>query len=302
MGRAAPEYDVSVVDDERPPVTPSARWASCASAAPGASRCSRSTSTPPSSTAAAFTTEGWFRTGDRVRLEEDGSLCFVERDKDVLKVGGENVGAPEIERVLLEVSPACARPPSSGRPDRDARRGAGRVRDRATRRLGVGRRRRPRAATSCSPTSKRPREIRVVDELPRSTLDKVAKARSASTPRGGRRALTVRWPVSACVELAGIGPGSVQRDAAGRHGRRASSAWTGPGAERRLHAQPGHRARPPLDRRRPEVGRRRRGRARPAWRAPTCWSRATGPASPSGSGSGPTSCLARQPARWSTAG
>ena len=67
-------------------------------------------------TAAAYTDDGWFRTGDRVRLDEEGTITFVERDKDVLKVGGENVGAPEIERVLLSV-PGVVEAAVVGRPD-----------------------------------------------------------------------------------------------------------------------------------------------------------------------------------------
>ncbi len=55
-------------------------------------------------TGRAFDAAGWFHTGDRVRLDEGGTLTFVERDKDVLKVGGENIGAPEIERVLLQTA------------------------------------------------------------------------------------------------------------------------------------------------------------------------------------------------------
>jgi crotonobetaine/carnitine-CoA ligase len=52
----------------------------------------------------AFTEDGWFRTGDRVRSDDDGTYTLLERDKDVLKVAGGNVGAPGIERVLLTVN------------------------------------------------------------------------------------------------------------------------------------------------------------------------------------------------------
>lgn len=48
----------------------------------------------------AFNKEGWFHTGDRIRLEEDGYLYFADRDKDVLKVGAENVSARQIEEFI----------------------------------------------------------------------------------------------------------------------------------------------------------------------------------------------------------
>ena len=38
--------------------------------------------------AKAFTPDGWFRTGDMVRIGEGGNYFYSERDKDVLKVGG----------------------------------------------------------------------------------------------------------------------------------------------------------------------------------------------------------------------
>lgn len=50
-----------------------------------------------------FTKEGWFRTGDRVRLEEGGNFFYCDRDKDALKVGGENVSAREVEDVCRQV-------------------------------------------------------------------------------------------------------------------------------------------------------------------------------------------------------
>jgi acyl-CoA synthetase (AMP-forming)/AMP-acid ligase II len=43
---------------------------------------------------------GWFHTGDRGKLDEEGRLTYLGRLKDMLKVGGENVAALEIEAFL----------------------------------------------------------------------------------------------------------------------------------------------------------------------------------------------------------
>jgi len=48
--------------------------------------------------------DGWFKTGDMVRMADDGSVVYVERDKDLLKVGGENVSAREVEDVVATVA------------------------------------------------------------------------------------------------------------------------------------------------------------------------------------------------------
>jgi fatty-acyl-CoA synthase len=55
----------------------------------------------PDGTAAAIDADGWFHTGDLQRQEPDGALVFLARLKDMLKVGGENVAAAEIEDLLL---------------------------------------------------------------------------------------------------------------------------------------------------------------------------------------------------------
>ena len=44
--------------------------------------------------------DGWFHTGDMVRRESDGSLCFVDRKKNVIRRSGENISAVEVESVL----------------------------------------------------------------------------------------------------------------------------------------------------------------------------------------------------------
>ena len=56
----------------------------------------------PEETAAAYTEDGWFRTGDMAIWREDGYLRFLGRHKDMLKVGGENVDPMEVEGLLLE--------------------------------------------------------------------------------------------------------------------------------------------------------------------------------------------------------
>jgi len=47
-----------------------------------------------------FDAQGWFRTGDIMRRRDDGRWQFLGRVKDLIKVGGENVSAGEIEAVL----------------------------------------------------------------------------------------------------------------------------------------------------------------------------------------------------------
>lgn len=54
----------------------------------------------PQATAATITPEGWVSTGDRGKINGDGQLVYLGRLKDMLKVGGENVAAAEIEAFL----------------------------------------------------------------------------------------------------------------------------------------------------------------------------------------------------------
>ena len=54
----------------------------------------------PERTAAAIDEEGWFHTGDLGVVGADGRVAYLGRLKDMLKVGGENVAALEVESFL----------------------------------------------------------------------------------------------------------------------------------------------------------------------------------------------------------
>jgi len=54
----------------------------------------------PAKTAEAIDSEGWYHSGDIGSIDENGHLRFHGRFKDMLKVGGENVAAAEVEAVL----------------------------------------------------------------------------------------------------------------------------------------------------------------------------------------------------------
>lgn len=56
----------------------------------------------PEETAEVVTTDGWFRTGDLGRVDDDGYVYVEDRLKDMIISGGENVYSPEVERVLAE--------------------------------------------------------------------------------------------------------------------------------------------------------------------------------------------------------
>jgi fatty-acyl-CoA synthase len=46
--------------------------------------------------------DGWFHTGDLATIDEEGYVLIVDRAKDMILTGGENVASAEIERVLYQ--------------------------------------------------------------------------------------------------------------------------------------------------------------------------------------------------------
>lgn len=56
----------------------------------------------PEATAAAFTPDGWLRSGDLGRLTPDGELVYIARLKEIIRVGGENLAPAEVEQVVRD--------------------------------------------------------------------------------------------------------------------------------------------------------------------------------------------------------
>ncbi|MFU1998372.1 class I adenylate-forming enzyme family protein [Bordetella avium] len=54
----------------------------------------------PALTAQVLDPQGWLHTGDLIRIDDDGFSHFLGRSKDMIKTGGENVAALEVENCL----------------------------------------------------------------------------------------------------------------------------------------------------------------------------------------------------------
>jgi carnitine-CoA ligase len=176
IGRAAAEYSIRITDDDGAPTPVGDTGNLLIKGVPGLSLFSQYLHNEKA-TSESFDEQGYFITGDRVTLLENGYIKFGDRAKDMLKVGGENVAASEIEQVIAvvpgvreaavvakkhpmldEVPVAFIIPAEGGRAPAD-------LHDDVM-----------AACRSALADFKVPREIRFVDELPRSTLEKVAKA------------------------------------------------------------------------------------------------------------------------------
>ncbi len=98
VGRPVPVGEVSVRDELGEEVEPGATgelWVRGANVVAGYWN-------DPVATAAAFT-DGWFHTGDAAHIDDDGLVYIVDRLKDVVIRGGENVYCAEVEATLHAV-------------------------------------------------------------------------------------------------------------------------------------------------------------------------------------------------------
>jgi len=124
-------------------------------------------------TAAAFHPEGWFRSGDVGHLDEDGFLFLTDRKKDMIISGGENIASSEVERVVYQMEDVLEAA-IIGLPDKDwGERVAAVVVPKPGAKID-------HAALDAHCRAhlagfKSPKELHIVDELPRNPSGKVLK-------------------------------------------------------------------------------------------------------------------------------
>lgn len=130
----------------------------------------------PDETAAAFTGDGWLRTGDAGAIDADGRLRVVDRLRDLVITGGVNVSPIEVEQVLA-THPAVADVCVAGAADPDW---GERVVAYVVARQGVEPPTLPdlrRFAAERLSAAKLPRQVVVVDSVPRTAGGKPQRRR-----------------------------------------------------------------------------------------------------------------------------
>ncbi len=99
MGRVTPGYEFAVVDKDTGELVPEGETGELWMRGTRGIQLFLEYYDNPEANEAAFE-DGWFKTGDMVMLGPGGNLFYKERDKDLLKVGGENVSAREVEDAI----------------------------------------------------------------------------------------------------------------------------------------------------------------------------------------------------------
>src|SRR5215472_17073621 len=176
IGRAAAEYAIRITDHDGRPTEVGGTGNLSIKGVPGLSLFAEYLHNEKA-TRESFDEHGYFLTGDRVTRLENGYVRFGDRAKDMLKVGGENVAASEIEQVIavipgvreaavvakkhpmLDEVPVVFIIPAAGVDQLPQD-----LHDKVM-----------SACRNALADFKVPHEIRFVDEMPRSTLEKVAK-------------------------------------------------------------------------------------------------------------------------------
>jgi crotonobetaine/carnitine-CoA ligase len=126
----------------------------------------------PDATAAAIV-DGWFYTGDNVRIGDNGFFYFIDRKKDMIKRAGESVPAAEVEAAINE-HPKVLESAAIGVPDE--------IRDEAIKVFvtlkEVGSATEEELLEHCRQRlmkMKVPSHIVIVEELPKTSVGKIQK-------------------------------------------------------------------------------------------------------------------------------
>ena len=127
----------------------------------------------PEKTAAELRPDGWFVTGDLGRVDADGYVSIVGRDKDLIISGGYNVYPREVEEVL-DAQPGVAESAVVGAPHPDF--GEGVVAVIVPEGGGPDMDALQEAVAAVLANYKRPRRYATAEALPRNTMGKVQKA------------------------------------------------------------------------------------------------------------------------------
>jgi malonyl-CoA/methylmalonyl-CoA synthetase len=130
----------------------------------------------PDADAEAFTQDGWFRTGDLGRLDEDGHLELVGRSKELIISGGFNVFPREVEEAL-GAFPGVAEVAVVGRPSERWGEAVTAVVVPAAGGPAVDPEALRRHAAELLAPYKVPKAVEFVDSLPRNALGKLVRGR-----------------------------------------------------------------------------------------------------------------------------
>ncbi|HYU38307.1 MAG TPA: AMP-binding protein [Acidimicrobiia bacterium] len=131
--------------------------------------------TDPALTKECFDVEGWYATGDIGVLDDDGYLSIVDRKKDIIIRGGENISALEVEELVLRL-PGVAEVAVVAAPDpRLGEHACAFVRPSAGQDIPSLEDVRAHLDAAGLARQKWPEEIRTIDDFPRTPSGKVQK-------------------------------------------------------------------------------------------------------------------------------
>lgn len=179
VGPALPFLDARVVDEEGRPV-PAGEVGEIVCKGPNVMQGYHD---DPQATAAAIK-HGWLHTGDMAKLDEEGFFYIVDRKKDMIVSGGENIYPREIEEVLY-THPDIAEAAVVAMPDATwGESGRAFVALKQGRSLGA-----EQVIQFCKQhlaSYKKPKRIDFIAELPRNASGKVLKRKLRELPLGGQ--------------------------------------------------------------------------------------------------------------------